>query len=216
MSDRPYSGPALEVRGRREAPAIHPRVFGAGTPDRRGRFHRRAEVRFVDVAPSSADATPRATLTGRIARNELSTLAETVRDLESRGLLHVEEVRAGTAAARRAKQLRSSVHRGEAEALGWALADHVSALPVFISCDRRARQVAHNNGLLCGDVFDLALAWHGFGLADLPELESAFAEWDSGPPGKLWRPQDFRSVKEELARREDQRLHRHWRGLSSV
>ncbi len=147
-------------------------------------------------------------MTGIIARNELNDIAAELSALEAAGILRVEELMRGTPAAQRAKELRTkkpsgrAVHKGEAEALAWLLETHPAPpRPVFISCDTGAREAAIAHGVLAGDVLDLAIAWLDRGIASLRELEEAFMPWETGPKGQLWRPSDFTTVTETIAKR---------------
>ncbi len=73
-------------------------------------------------------------LTGYVARTELSSIATERSAMEASGCLRVHDVVARTPAAERWKRFRRErIHKGEAEAIAFALDSDRDTRPVFVS-----------------------------------------------------------------------------------
>lgn len=98
-------------------------------------------------------------MTEIIARRELSTIAAELAGFVATGRLRIEAIPArGTPASDSFKAfVREGHDRGESEAIAWATHLARSARPIFISNDRKARDLAKRQHVPSGDVMDLVV-----------------------------------------------------------
>jgi len=119
-------------------------------------------------------------LTGYVARHELKDVQNELTELQNCNLLTVQDVKARTPAFLRFRQFqKDGADKGEAESIAWAVGlPSDTAKPVFVSQDRRARELATRNRLDAVDMFDLLILLNEHGLIEKGEVESRLASWD--------------------------------------
>ncbi len=136
-------------------------------------------------------------MTGYVARHELSTVSAERDSLISRGLLRVEEVDARNQAYLR---LRKTVHKGEAEAIAFALQVPPTERPLFISVTHHARKCAQREGVPTGDLMDLIVDLGERGILTRGDAKEAVAAWDDRHQ-QLGRPNGYTIFDETYQRR---------------
>lgn len=136
-----------------------------------------------------------------VARRELNPIQRDILRLETAGVLKVVEVLARSPASQQLRRLREKhrgIDRGEAEAIAWLLAAN-RVIP-FVSCDRRARGIANEEGLPAWDILDLVHEWKVAGVLSLGTACHKLAAW-SDDRSAPWRPRDFQGVEGTLRQR---------------
>lgn len=133
-------------------------------------------------------------------RHELSSLDVELTRLEAGRLLTVHAVVARTPEHAHFRRLtQAGTHKGEAEAIAWAVANAPTA--VFVSHDAGARRVAAAERISAIDVLDLAIflvEHNGFPEHDVREK---LAPWEDNRHG-FGCPKDWKGVEQSWAERK--------------
>lgn len=138
-----------------------------------------------------------------IARHELHQVSSTLQQMEEEGTLQVQEsLSLRTEAGQKWRELRRQrgTHKGEAEAIAWALKTSSEERPLFVSCDRRARQTAGLHGVLATDVLGLVVETVEERIFSKEEAQAYLKAWDDRQQ-QLCRPPDFTTFEETYQRR---------------
>jgi hypothetical protein len=89
------------------------------------------------------------------------------------------------------------VHKGEQEAIAWAV--HSNRHVFWISCDAGARDLARDHRIETGDVLALACALVHAGYLTSAAARERLRPWDEVFSG-MGRPKDYRGLDEALQR----------------
>lgn len=146
-------------------------------------------------------------MTEYVARHELSTVSTDIDALRDSGLLDIHSVPArGSPASQNLWKLRREprVHKGEAEAIAWAMSLPKNERPLFISDDDDARKGSARNRVPAGDLMDLAAEMLLAGITERAELRRLLSVWDDRSQ-ELCRPRDWSGFDSTLERRTTQR-----------
>ena len=142
-------------------------------------------------------------MTQFVARHELAPLRDLLKSLEDERRLVIHAVSRGTEAFRLYERLqRDGTHKGEAEAIAWAVHQESGPTRLFVSLDRRARQQAERHKLAALDLLDLAVYLVEEGIASFEEIRSRLSVWEEQPHA-FDCPADFTSLDETWRRRLD-------------
>ena len=140
-------------------------------------------------------------MTEYIARHELAPLSGVLKALEDEHRLVIHAVSRGTEAFRLYRRLQlDGAHKGEAEAIAWAV--NQEATPIFVSLDRRARKHAGLHRLLAVDIMDLAIHLVEQHIASFEEIRSRLLVWEEHKNASGC-PADFTSLDETWRKRRD-------------
>lgn len=144
-------------------------------------------------------------LTGYVARHELSTCARDIDAWVTRGTVRVNTVNLDSDAGQAYRRLFKDrarrdyrVDKGECESVAWGLRE--SPMPVFISCDTGARQLAIDEGLPTGDLLLMVCLLVDDSSLTLEKASTLLQPWDEKHSG-LCRPKDYQGLPDALARR---------------
>jgi hypothetical protein len=135
-------------------------------------------------------------------RHELSSIDLELSALEARHVLTVRVVLARTPEHATFRRLtKTGTHKGEAEAIAWAISNAPDA--VFVSHDAGARRTAAAERIFAVDVLGLAVllvANHGF-----PEVEvrEKLAPWEDNRHS-FGCPNDWKGIQQSWAERKHQ------------
>ena len=141
-------------------------------------------------------------MTGFIARHELSNLSALIAELLARHRLKIEDVESKTEAGRRYRELnKAGVHKGEAEAIAWALGRTTAERPIFVSLDVAARQKASSLKLTAFDVMDFVVYLIDAAIISREDARVKLAVW-LDPQQERGRPRDFTNFDETFERRK--------------
>jgi predicted nucleic acid-binding protein len=123
-----------------------------------------------------------------IARHELNLIQEEIKQLEDRGQVRVEAIFANTPEYSTFKALRRDVHKGEAEAIAWAL--HSDPRPLFVSGDGQAIKAALKRSVPATDVMGFIVECVETGAISREFAASALEQW-SDHEQRIGRPKDY-------------------------
>jgi predicted nucleic acid-binding protein len=137
-------------------------------------------------------------LTEFIARHELNSIALEISSYESSAAIRVQGLEARDPMYR---ELRKSVHKGEAEAIAWIYSKTVDLRPVFVSRDTKAIRMARSYGLAATDVFGLIVEAVISNVILESHARDALDVWED-PSQELCRPADYRHFDESFPRRK--------------
>jgi predicted nucleic acid-binding protein len=139
---------------------------------------------------------------GYPAHNELSTIQREVELLSSSGRLEIHEVVWKSPAGVLFKALRrSGIHKGEAEAIAWAVENHDRATrPIFVSVDRGARECAGANKVIAVDMMGAIVEWCEEGILDRELVRKATEVWEDRAQER-GRPSDYAGFDHTYAQR---------------
>lgn len=156
---------------------------------------------LLSLVCSAASRTEFLLVSGYVARTELSSVATQVSAMEASGCLEVQDVLVRTPAASRWKDFRrKGIHKGEAEAIAFALDADRHTRPVFISADNRAREAAAECRVPATDVMGFVVIAVGRGWLSRSDAENALSIWDD-PAQEICRPRDYESFDRTFQRR---------------
>ena len=140
-------------------------------------------------------------MTEYVARHELSQVSREIEALAARRSLRVEPVMVRSPAGRRWRKLRQEgVHKGEAEAIAWALEQPARDRPIFVSRDAHALKAAREHALDAIDVMGFVVEAVVLGILPRQTAEAALEPWED-KRHQLCRPRDFTTFEETFARR---------------
>ena len=164
------------------------------------------DLGILDVFLSATAQRVRLYMTEYVARHELSPDAKTVDALCARDLLSIEPVagRSVQAFLRKSRDKKSGLHKGEAEAIVWAMSLDRNQRPLFISNDLRARKGAEQHGVPAGDLMDFVVEATAAGVLARHDLNRLVAAWDDKEQQQC-RPRDWSGFDSTFARRQRQR-----------
>ncbi len=135
------------------------------------------------------------------ARHELSSLCDELSNLEKQSLLRVCSVQGRMERSQIRSLIKEGAHKGEAEAVVWALDQDRDCRPFFISVDRRARQTARQKGLFAGDIFDLIVDLLEESVIVVTEVQPKLLVWEDRKQ-QIGRPSDYTIFGEALRKRQ--------------
>lgn len=143
-------------------------------------------------------------MTGYVARKELSSLSAELTSLEDKGILKVHDVKRNSPAGKRFEDLKRRAHKGEAEAVAWAVECDAPESILFISNDNGARRLSLGERIATGDVLDLLIEFIDDGCIAEAEAKALVHQWDD--PGRPFgRPAGFTGFDETIAKRRTMR-----------
>lgn len=138
---------------------------------------------------------------GYVAHHELNAIHAEIERLVATGVIRVLQIATrspSSTAGRELRQRHRGIDKGEAEAIAWLLTEN-PRFP-FVSCDVRARRIAHDEGIVAWDPLDLVHEWIIAGVLSADDARSRLVSWTDDPHAR-WRPRDFRGVEETLRQR---------------
>jgi predicted nucleic acid-binding protein len=162
---------------------------------------------LLKLSKQSENSTGKFWMTGFIAHHELNGLQMEVRGLVQAGLVTIEDITARSPAYKKFQELRKSrqgLHKGESEAIAWAMQRSRDERPLFISNDTRARKGAKHYGVPAGDLMDLAVEMIDSGLTELEDVKERLGVWDDRSQD-LCRPGDYDDFDSTFQRRRERR-----------
>jgi predicted nucleic acid-binding protein len=152
---------------------------------------------LVTQALPTGDSEP-VVLTEYIARHELSTITPEIDALVLARVIRIEAITMATPAYRTYRDLKREVHKGEAEALAWAV--HQNPKPLFVSCDRGALDAAARHRVPRTDLMGFIVECVQSGLVTRELAADALTPWND-PEQERGRPRDYGGFSTTYAQR---------------
>jgi hypothetical protein len=154
---------------------------------------------LLELIRGLSSPSPRLVMTDRIASYDLGPLAAETAALETAGVLQIVRHLVRTKTGMYMTLVMAGIDKGEASAIAWLL-DDATDRPVFVSCDRVAREEALRRRLAAWDLFDLVIELVTAGDVARDVVKGKLARWDD-PRQAMGRPSGYNGFDTTFAER---------------